>query len=311
MLQSGEAVAKVRHFNRFYTREIGVLEASLLNSGFSLTEARILFELSVSENGTASDLIARLGLDPGYMSRIVKSFIARRLVTREVDPRDRRRTALRLTRKGEQAFVELDRRSAEATSTLLTRISAARLPNVLKSMSTIEQALAQERPDQAFILRPLRVGDIGWVIHRQGLLYEREYGWNQEYEALVAKILAEFVMKFDGSREACWIAECQGEIAGSVFLVSENETTARLRLLYVEAAMRGKGLGRALVEACTVFARQMGYSTIVLWTQSILTGARAIYEKQGYRLIKSEAHTSFGHDLMGETWELDLGRHRD
>lgn len=303
---NAEAIGKVRHFNRFYTRHIGVLNEHLANSGFSLAEARVLYELA-NAPARPQEIAARLGLDAGYLSRILKRFATQKLIKRQADETDRRRVNLMLTRTGNLAFSDLDRRAAQAAGGFLSTVSPASAARILEAMQTIETNLNAKAGAAAPIeLRGLRIGDVGWIAHRQGLLYSQEYGWDHTYEALVAKILADFVLKFDPLRENCWVAERDGQVLGSVFLVRETGNIARLRLLYVEPGARGSGLGRELVQQCTAFARQTSYARIVLWTQSILSEARRIYLKEGYVLVKSEQHRSFGCDLEGETWELAL-----
>lgn len=301
-----EAVAAARRFNRFYTKKIGVLDESLVGSGFSLTEGRVLFELNQRAGASAFEIADTLGLDRGYLSRILQSFHRRKLVSRASDAADRRRSLLSLTSRGREAFANLNRRSAEEIEQMIAPLPLAKCEALLAAMASMERCLEPSDAAAPITFRPHRTGDLGWIAHRQGLLYAQEFGWDETYEALAAKILADFVLKFDATRERCWVAEQDRAILGGVFLVKEDDRTARLRLLYVEPEARGTGLGRRLVSECTKFAREVGYSRIVLWTQSILSGARRIYLTEGYRLVKSEPHTSFGHDLTGETWELDL-----
>jgi DNA-binding MarR family transcriptional regulator/GNAT superfamily N-acetyltransferase len=309
-----DAVAQVRRFNRFYTRLVGALDEGHLHSSFSLAETRVLYELAHADDSaglTATDLGRNLRLDPGYLSRILRGFERRGLVERGRVPTDGRRNLLRLTPKGRSTFDELDVRASAAVDDVLTPLSDRERVRLLESMRTIESLLGhregparQER--QPFVLRPHRPGDMGWIVHRQAVLYAEEYGWDERYEALISRIVADFVEHFDARRERCWIAELNGEVVGSVFLIRHPDRpgVARLRLLYVERAARGLGIGRRLVRECTELARRAGYKTITLWTNSILTSARKIYEAEGYQLVREEPHHSFGHDLVGQTWEL-------
>jgi DNA-binding MarR family transcriptional regulator/GNAT superfamily N-acetyltransferase len=301
-----EPTQAIRQFNRFYTREIGVLNGNLLQSGFSLAEARILYELAQASNLAASEIGERLGLDQGYLSRMLRAFQKQRLITRKVDASDRRRSPLALTEKGREAFGELNRRSSEAASRMIERLPPVKRASLLEAMKTIEGVLGKGDGTAGYSLRRDRVGDLGLIASRQGQIYADEYGWDKTYEALVAKILAEFVQRNDTTRERAWIAEQHGVVLGSVYVMKENDETARLRLLYVEPHARGLGLGKRLVAECTSFARAAGYKRMVLWTQSTLTAARKLYVSEGYKLVKEEPHHSFGKDLVGETWEMGL-----
>jgi DNA-binding MarR family transcriptional regulator/GNAT superfamily N-acetyltransferase len=302
-----EEIAEVRAFNRFYTRLIGVLDEGLHKSPYSLTESRVLYELAHADGLTAASLRRDLDLDAGYLSRILKKFEADGLLSRAASPDDGRESVLALTDAGREAFRPLNDASASAVKSLLDGLAPAKRSGVLQAMGTLRTDLdAACRTPPEITLRPHRPGDIGWITHRQALLYHREYGWDGTYEALVAEILAEFVRKFDPEQEASWIAECEGEIVGSVFLVRKSDEVAKLRLLYVEPSMRGRGLGARLVEECVRFAREKGYRTLTLWTNDILTAARRIYQAQGFRLVAEEPHHSFGKDLVGQTWELEL-----
>lgn len=302
-------VEAVRRFNRFYTRKIGVLEEGLLSSPFPLTEARVIWELAQRERATATEVGGDLGLDAGYMSRIVRRLSARGIVSRVRSEADGRRQELSLTEAGRAAFARLNAASRTEIEALLGGLAEEDQDRLLGAMATIE-GLLEAGPERRvpYILRAHGPGDIGWVIHRHGVLYSREYGWDERFEALVAEVAARFVRNFDAKRERCWIAERDGENVGSVFLVSHPERAgvARLRLLLVEPRARGLGIGRRLVSECTRFARGAGYGVITLWTNSVLHSARRIYEAEGYRLVKSEPHESFGQDLVGETWELEL-----
>jgi DNA-binding MarR family transcriptional regulator/GNAT superfamily N-acetyltransferase len=302
-----QRIEAVRRFNRFYTRQIGVLQEGLLESRFSLAEARILYELAHRQQLTASALAQDLGLDAGYLSRILRRFQKQGLVTRQPSPADRRQQLLSLTEQGQQAFAPLNTRSHEQIGAMLSQISADQQREIIAAMQRIERLLGSGgEPGLPYLLRAHQPGDMGWIVHRHGLLYAQEYGWNDEFEALVAKIVAGFLEHYDPQRERCWIAEREGAIAGSVFLVKKADQVAQLRLLLVEPSARGLGIGRRLVQECERFARQAGYQKIVLWTNSVLTGARRIYEQAGYRMVDSEPHHSFGHDLVGENWELEL-----
>ncbi len=317
---SERRIADIRRFNRFYTQKIGVLQEGLLDSAFSLTEVRVLYELAHWYDGpgaraaarlpTASRLAARLGLDEGYLSRLLRGFAKRRLIARKTSSRDGRENILALTPEGRKAFSPLDLRSRQQMAAMLFSLSDGECSSLVAAMATIQRLLggAEEHTTATCSLRPLRPGDIGWVTHRHGVLYADEYGYDERFEALVAEIAAQFVQAFDVRRERCWIAERNGEILGCVFLVSKSATVAKLRLLLVEPAARGMGLGGRLVDECVAFARAAGYRKIVLWTQSELLAARRIYEQRGFRRIAEEAHRSFGRDLVAETWELRLPR---
>lgn len=302
-----DRVDAVRRFNRFYTQKIGVLEERLLRSPFSLAEARVIYELAQRRQSTASALARELGLDPGYLSRILARFARRRLVQKAPSPADGRQTLLSLSKAGRDAFAELNARSADDIGALLGGLAAAEQARLVAAMQAVERLLgapAEGRP--AYVLRPHQPGDMGWVIHRHGILYAQEYGWDESFEALVAGIVAHFITEFDPKHERCWIAERDGAIVGSVFLVRQSKTAAQLRLLLVEPSARGLGIGARLVDECVRFARQAGYRNVTLWTQSILVSARRIYEAAGFRRVREEPHKSFGHDLVGEYWELAL-----
>jgi len=303
-------VAAVRRFNRFYTRQIGVLNEGLLHSPFSLTEVRVLYELAHREQPTAAELGKALGLDAGYLSRILRGFKRRRLISRTSSAADRRRSHLSLTDAGREAFAALDARSGEEVAAMLGDLTDGEQSELLQSMQTIERLLGADVETKAanasYLLRPHQPGDMGWVVHRHGLLYAQEYGWDERFEAMVAGIVKTFIERYDPKRERCWMAEKDGEIVGSVFLVQHSKTVAQLRLLLVEPRARGLGIGARLVAECERFARQVGYRTITLWTNSILHAARRIYERYGFALVKEAPHRSFGKDLVGQTWELEL-----
>lgn len=308
-------IEAVRAFNRFYTRRIGVLHEGLLQSKFSLTETRLLWEFAHCESTTASALARELDLDAGYLSRLLRSLRERGLIRSERSKEDARHVELRLSAAGKRAFAPLDARSRDEVGALLAGLNEDQQQRLLQSIRTIHQLL-DDAPKRVspYLLRPHRVGDMGWVISRHGALYAQEYGWTLDFEALVARIAADFIERFDPAREACWIAERDGANVGCVFLVqARDEAThavrtgiAQLRLLIVEPSARGLGLGERLVTECERFAREKGYERIVLWTNANLLAARGIYRKAGYVLTGSEPHHSFGHDLVGETWELAL-----
>lgn len=300
-------VQAVRRFSRFYTKQLGILQEHLLGSDYSLTEVRVLYELAHGKNCTAKKICDDLGLDAGYLSRILARFARRRLIRRERSSEDARQVVLQLTEKGHAAFAPLNRESSAQVAAMLDRLSQTEQKKLVDAMREVESALAaEERPKAVPILRAPRPGDIGWVIHRHGALYAQEYGWDDRFEALVAEIAAAFMKNFDPKRERCWIAELDGEPVGSVFLVKQTEKIAKLRMLLVEPHARGFGLGRRVVEECIQFARDASYSKVVLWTQSNLTAARNIYQRAGFKLVKSEPQPAFGADLVSETWELEL-----
>ncbi|MGA8024636.1 MAG: helix-turn-helix domain-containing GNAT family N-acetyltransferase [Candidatus Acidiferrales bacterium] len=305
-------VAAVRRFNRFYTREIGVLKDGYLGTPYSLTEGRVLYELAHRKNptdkATASAVCAALDLDPGYLSRIVRSFRKSRLIRTDRSPSDGRETLLSLTPRGRQAIAQLNIRSNKEVAARLRPIPESEKSRLVTAMHTIEHLLAPESAAQKepYILRSPQLGDMGWIAHRQGLLYAQEYNWDEHYEALVAKIVGQFVENFDPRRERCWMAERHNEIVGSVLLVKNTPSIAKLRLLYVEPSARGLGIGQRLVSECIRFARQAGYKKLTLWTQSNLYAARRIYKSQGFRVTAKKRHHSFGHNLVAETWDRKL-----
>jgi DNA-binding MarR family transcriptional regulator/GNAT superfamily N-acetyltransferase len=302
-----QRVATVRRFNRFYTRQIGVLHEGLLGSPFSLTEGRVLYELAHRDRPTATQLARDLDLDPGYLSRILRDFEQRGLLARTPSELDGRQSLLALTPRGREAFAPLDVRSREEIGAMLGALPLPEQARVIEAMQTIETLLGgRPKPPASYVLRPPRPGDMGWVVHRHGVLYAQEYGWDETFEALVAGIVAGFVRDHDPKRERCWIAEQDGQNVGSVFLVKRSDAVAQLRLLIVEPSARGRGIGARLTSECVRFARSLGYRKVTLWTNSVLVAARHIYERAGFRLVSEEPHRSFGHDLIGETWELDL-----
>ena len=300
-------VEAVRGFNRFYTKQIGVLSEGLLGSQFTLTEVRVLYELATRENLSAKDLAGELNLDAGYLSRILRSFEERGLINRTPSGTDGRQSHLALTKKGQKEFAPLNTRAIDEIAMLLGQISSADQNRLITAMQVIERVLsAQPESKTPYLIRPPQPGDMGWVVHQHGVLYAQEYGWDEQFEALVAEITARFIQNFEPKRERCWIAERDGDNVGSVFLVKKSKRVAQLRLLLVDPKARGLGIGKRLVCECERFARQAGYRKIVLWTNSVLDAARHIYEEAGYRLIHEEPHDNFGHDLIAQTWELKL-----
>ncbi len=306
--QLEDRIRLVREFNRFITRQIGVLREGLLHTPYSLAEARILYELAHGEDLTAAALGRELGLDAGYLSRLLAGFENQGLIEKIRSQSDGRQRILHLTPQGEQTFALLDQRSQDEVAELLSGLSEEDQQRLLKSMQTLESILDKGKFKYAepFYLRPPEPGDMGWVIHRHGVLYAQEYGWDGSFEALVAQIAADFINRFNPTRERCWIAEMGGEIVGSVFVVQASQEAAKLRLLLVEPKARGLGLGTRLVDECIRFARRSGYKKLTLWTNSVLIEARHIYQKTGFNLISQEEHHSFGKDLIGENWELIL-----
>jgi DNA-binding MarR family transcriptional regulator/N-acetylglutamate synthase-like GNAT family acetyltransferase len=298
----------VRGFNRFYTRQIGVLREGLLKSPFSLTEVRVMYEIAHRRHPTASELCQELGLDPGYLSRILAKFEKRGLVSKSVSAADGRQSLLGLTARGRKTFAALDSRQSAEVAAMLRPLRPAGQSRLVQAMRTIETTLGgRPEPRSPYILRAHQPGDMGWVVHRHGVLYAQEYGYDEHFEALVAEIAAKFIQHFDPRHERCWIAEKDGEIVGSVFLVKKSKTVAKLRLLLVEPSARGLGIGKRLVDECLRFSRQAGYRKIVLWTQSELPAARHIYEQAGFRLVEKKPHRSWGRDnLVSEIWELKL-----
>ena len=300
----GERTDSVRRFNRFYTRQIGVLHEHLLDSPFSLTEVRILYELAHRNDPTSADLCRELGLNAGYLSRVISGFDKQGLIAKSRSPTDARATRLQLTDAGQRTLAPLVDASRRDVAAMLERLPPTAQQDLVAAMNEIEGLLGE--PSPGYLLRNPQPGDMGWIIHRQAVLYAQEYGWNSEYEALIADILAKFVREFDPARERCWIAEKDGTVIGSVFIVRQDDTTAKLRLLYVDPCARGLGIGSRLVDECLRFSRQAGYTKMVLWTNSILTGARRIYDRAGFQLVEEEAHHSFGKDLIGQVLAREL-----
>jgi DNA-binding MarR family transcriptional regulator/GNAT superfamily N-acetyltransferase len=302
-----DVVDDVRGFNRFYTRLLGLLRPHLAGSAFGLTEARVLFELAHRDEVAVSDLRRDLDLDPGYLSRILSGFTASGLVAREKSAADGRRQSVRLTDDGRRAFEELDQLQAGAIATMLAPLDEGQRAELVTSMGRIRRTLGDEPRRQGLVLRPPAPGDLGWVVERHGYRYAAEYGWDTTFEALVARIVADFAERKDSKREAAWIAELDGERVGCVFCTaSDAPDTAQLRLLIVEPSARGAGVGTRLVDECLRFARRAGYRRITLWTNDVLVNARRIYERAGFRCDRREPHRSFGRDLVGEYWSRDL-----
>lgn len=303
-----DTIGAVRRFSRFYTHRIGLLQDGLLDLPYSLAEARVIYELAQRGTATAAELAMALALDAGYLSRILRGFDRRGLLQREPSASDRRQTRLSLTAAGQEAFAALDAASQAQIATLLAGLSGPAQGRLIAALQEAEALLEPSRPaaSESFVLRPPQAGDMGWVVQREALLYAREYGWNTEFEALVAEIVAAFVRNFDPRRERCWIAERAGAPAGAVFLVRKTDETAQLRLLHVEASARGLGIGTRLVDECLRFAREAGYRRIMLWTNDVLVSARRIYQTAGFTLTAEERHHSFGHDLVGQNWERPL-----
>jgi DNA-binding MarR family transcriptional regulator/GNAT superfamily N-acetyltransferase len=306
-----ERVRAVRQFNRFYTRKIGVLNEGLLGSPLSLTEGRVLYELAQRESTTASELAQELGLDSGYLSRMLKSFAAKGLITKRASKSDGRQIILTLTDRGREMFAVIDARSRDEIAALLGSLPTSHQTQLVAGLERVERLLGLrgEQAQLSYILRPHQPGDIGWIVHRHGVLYAEEYGLDTTFEALVARIAADFVENFDARRERCWIAERDGEIVGSVLLVRDSEEIGKLRLLFVEPTARRLGIGRRLVSECVAFARRAGYLKLTLWTNDVLISARRIYEANGFHLVREEPHHSFGCDLVGQYWELPLRPH--
>lgn len=302
-----QRVGAVRRFARFYTRRIGLLDEALLDSPFSLSQARVLYELAQQREATATALATALEIDHGYLSRILRGFAERDLIVRRRDTNDGRQVVISLTTKGHKAFAALDHRSQRETGDLLKQLDGAEQVRVVTAMETIERLIGRAAaPERRVTLRSHQPGDMGWVVARHGALYAAEYGWSSQIEAITAEIVSGFLKTHDPARERCWIAEMGGEPVGSIFLVRDSDAVARIRLLIVDPKGRGLGIGRMLVEASIAFAREAGYRKITLWTHAVLTAARAIYQKQGFRLVEQWVHDDFGKPEASETWELEL-----
>jgi DNA-binding MarR family transcriptional regulator/GNAT superfamily N-acetyltransferase len=302
------SVAEIRAFNRFYTRQIGVLEEHMVESPFSLTEGRVLYEIARNGHTTASDIAKALRLDPAYLHRILWKFAGAGLLSSSPAPGDRRRNAIALTPEGDAAFAELDDASDRAVEAMLAPLDGAQRAELTAAMATIRRLLGDAPPDAPVVLRPHRIGELGWLVHRQGLLYNEQFGWNGEFESLIARIYHEYAAAPESPPKALWVAERAGRVVGSIFVLPSEgrEGTAQLRMLYVEPDARGLGLGALLVRQAVDFARAAGYRRVRLWTQSVLVSARRIYEAAGFRCLETNAHHSFGKDLTGEHWELAL-----
>jgi DNA-binding MarR family transcriptional regulator/GNAT superfamily N-acetyltransferase len=306
------AVAAVRRFNRFYTRQIGVLRKTYLDSPYSLGEMRVLYELAHRDKLTASDIGRALDLDAGYLSRLLRNFEKRGLISRRTSARDARQSHLALTAQGRKLFAPMEQRSQRQAGDMLDKLDPAKQARIVAAMTSIETLLsgeAQAQPDarSSYTLRDPRAGDFGWIVSRHAELYLQEYGWGEPFEGLCAQIVADFVNNFDAERERCWIAELNGENVGCVMLVKDDQPdVARIRLLLVDPKGRGLGLGAKLVDECVRFARAVGYAKITLWTHSVLAAARHVYEKAGFTLTSSEPRQSWGKDVVAEFWDLDL-----
>jgi DNA-binding MarR family transcriptional regulator/GNAT superfamily N-acetyltransferase len=302
-----ERIAAVRHFNRFYTQKLGVLQHAWLDSPFSLTEARVLYEIRERKRTTASDIGRDLDLDPGYLSRILRRFHRSGLIRKDASPEDGRQTLLSITPRGRKAFDPLERRTERQVGAVLGRLTRPQRDRLVSAMRAIETMMASAPGTESdIILREPRAGDLGWVVARHAELYAEEYGWAEEFEGVCAQIVADFASKYDPACERGWIAEMDGHNVGSVFLVKDSDTVARLRLLLVDPVARGRGLGTRLTDECIQFARQCGYRRITLWTHKVLTAARHVYERAGFRLTSSEARRSFGQNVVSEHWDLAL-----
>ncbi|ASU82382.1 GNAT family N-acetyltransferase [Nocardiopsis gilva YIM 90087] len=302
-------ITQIRAFNRLVTRRLGLLRPGLLDSPWSLTEARILYELRNHDCTEAVDLRRSLDMDAGQLSRVLTRMENNGLITRSPSPEDGRRQVIELSGEGADAAAMLDDRSNDQIRELIGHLSPADRRRLLSAMTTVSHLFGEPATDDrpsTVVMRPLRPGDLGWVIERNGALYAEEHGWDQTYEALVAKVAADYGQAHDPRTENAWVAEIDGERVGAIFCVREDDTTARLRLLFVEPSARGHGVGGHLVDTCVAFARPAGYKRMVLWTVSVLAPARRIYQRAGFRLVKSEPGRMFGHDLVGQTWELDL-----
>jgi DNA-binding MarR family transcriptional regulator/GNAT superfamily N-acetyltransferase len=305
-----DRVARVRRFNRFYTRQLGVLRKTYLGSPYSLAEARILYEIAKGGAPTATDIARALDLDAGYLSRTLRSFEKTGLIARKASASDARQSHLALTARGRKAYAPLERRSQRATADMLGRLSGPDEARLIAAMTTIEELLAgapeNSPPQPRYMLREPRHGDFGWIVKRHAELYAREYGWVAPFEGVCAQIVADFVNKFDAKRERCWIAEMNGENVGSIMLAKDSDAVARIRLLLVDPKARGLGLGRDLTAECVQFARAASYRKITLWTHSVLTAARHIYQRAGFKLMRTEEHESWGRPVVSEHWDLEL-----
>jgi DNA-binding MarR family transcriptional regulator/GNAT superfamily N-acetyltransferase len=308
MSAAQQRIAAVRRFNRFYTRQIGVLRKTYLDSPYSLGEMRVLYEISHGDGPTASDIARKLELDAGYLSRVLRNFEKRGLISRKTSAKDARQSHLALTARGRKMFGPLEDRSNQDVADMLGRLSEAEQARLVAAMHTIENLLdGADKPARPQpLLRPPHAGDFGWIVSRHAELYLKEYGWGEPFEGLCAGIVADFANNNDPRRERCWIAELNGENVGCVMLVKDSDEVARIRLLLVDPKGRGLGLGTRLVDECVRFARAAGYKKITLWTHSVLTAARHVYEKAGFTLTSSEKRHSWGKDVVAEFWDLEL-----
>jgi DNA-binding MarR family transcriptional regulator/predicted N-acetyltransferase YhbS len=304
---ASDRVAAVRRFNRFYTQHLGVLRHGWLDSPFSLTEARVLYEIRQRDRATATGIGRDLGLDAGYLSRILRRFHKAGLIRKETSPEDGRQSFLSLTARGRSAYAPLETRTKREVGALLHRLPAPAQQHLVTAMGAIERMIGDSpEPNGEIVLREPRPGDLGWVVARHAELYAEEYSWGENFEGICAQIVADYVKNFDPQRERCWIAEMNGHDVGCVFLVKDSNTVARLRLLLVDPAARGRGLGKRLTGECVRFARERGYTSVTLWTHQVLTAARHVYASAGFRLTSSEARKSFGQDVVSEYWDLTL-----
>ena len=305
-----QQIAAVRRFNRYYTRQIGVLRKTFLDSPYSLGEARVLYEIAINHSPTASEIARSLDLDAGYLSRVLRNFERRGLIRKRASPNDGRQSHLTLTPRGRKSFMPLDARSQRDTAAMLGKLAPAEQARLIAAMTAIETLLEgqiqEPKPQRRYTLRAPRPGDFGWIIKRNAELYAQDYGWVAPFEGVCAQIVADFVNKFDATRERGWIAEIDGENVGSLMLANDGDGVARLRLLSVEPRARGLGIGARLVDEAIRFARSAGYRKIALWTHSVLTAARHIYQSAGFKLMRSEEHQSWGQPVVSEHWDLAL-----
>jgi DNA-binding MarR family transcriptional regulator/GNAT superfamily N-acetyltransferase len=307
-------IAAVRRFNRYYTRQIGVLRKTFLDSPYSLGEARVLHEIASTPAPTASDIARSLDLDPGYLSRVLRNFEKRGLIRKRISAKDGRQSHLSLTRRGRKSYIPLNARSQRDTGAMLGKLAPPDQERLIAAMATIESLLggtdrepAQNPvPQRPYVLRAPRPGDFGWIVRRNAELYAQDYGWREPFEGVCAQIVADFINKYDAERERCWIAEIDGENAGAVMLANDGDGVARVRLLLVEPKARGLGIGARLVDEAVRFARNAGYCKMTLWTHSVLTAARHIYQKAGFKLMRSEGHQDWGQPVISEHWDLEF-----
>ena len=307
--QRATRVQAVRRFSRFYTRQIGVLHEGFLGGPLTLTEGRVIYEIAQANQTTAAKLADDLGLDAGYLSRLLRSLEDRGLIERRRSETDGRESVLSLSQAGQTAFKTIDERSRDEVGAMLEKLTEPEQQRLVTALATAEQLLSGQPCDPAkppYLLRPPQPGDMGWVVHRQAVLYAQEYGFDEDFEALIAEIVAKFIQDLKPRQERCWLAEIDGIVVGSVFLVRKSDELAQLRLLYVEPTARGLGIGQRLVEECIRFAKHARYRRMTLWTNDILAAARRIYQRAGFKLLEEEPHHSFGRDLVGQNWELVL-----